>query len=127
MAEENMILSVCPSCGEKYTLSADLLGQVAECAQCGNEFTIAVAVKNEKGEDVASPDSVVNQPTLTNTSTTKIPKMNGNVGMVPQVEDQFNLNVVHTNQTATKIRKFTKPQPKAEPPKPEKKPWWKVW
>lgn len=123
MPEENLIQAVCPSCGAKYSLPKEYVGQEAECTKCQAKFTIQEVVQAEQQADAG----------MTNTSTTRMPKMSGSVGMVPQVDDEFKLDVIQSvTPTARKVTSdgvayTTREAVSAQETLPKKKSWWQFW
>jgi len=143
MADVVEIQVACPHCGETYVLTSDLIGQEAECAKCGQVFVVEKMEATQKipssGSEEAAPahelsDAERDTVVLPNkkeggedgdTSTVKIPRMSGSGTMVPQVKDQFNLDVVHA-QTSTSSKRMSR-RSISTPPKKEKKAWWQFW
>ncbi len=122
---ENVIQTACPNCGQVYELPGEYLGQNAECEACGISFVIQAEVKSvneEKETEKHNP--------MSDTNTTRIPRMRESVNMVPQVDDQFSLNVVQTTGRAGTTGTVTG-APGARKisggTRAKKKPWWKLW
>ena len=125
MPDEDLILTVCPNCGEVYQLPREYVGQEATCEKCNTNFTIVEAVAEGESENsvdnssettneaVATditphendvPDEVLPDASKKNTNideanTQKIPRMKAFKGahnMVPNIDDQFRVSVQKT-------------------------------
>ncbi len=72
----------CSSCNTEYEVPEEMLGQDVECTECGSVFTVTVSqISEESGS----------------TNTVKISR--SGIGMVPQLDDDFVVNLVDENQT----------------------------
>ena len=156
----------CPGCNLIYDLPAEFAGQAGECTECGAIFIIPAP------QPVSSPQAAP-APTPSPTETAKsippqaVPQAaekidpadvdggpthtvklsRASIGMLPDVNDQFKVDVVKNNDTDkmksanyqqpgsnkmtnTKVKKTItniKPKAKFTPvPKPTKK-WWQFW
>ena len=148
MPEDNTLQVSCPSCGEVYVLTSDLIGQEAECESCGNIFVIEdrtatqkIPIREKKApvppadEDAPASDDIMEKAFRpakekegnkeSDTSTVKIPRMSGAGTMVPRVQDQFDLDVVHSQTNASSNRMTRRSI--STPPKQKKKGWWEFW
>ncbi|OGV38685.1 MAG: hypothetical protein A2020_03940 [Lentisphaerae bacterium GWF2_45_14] len=152
---ENLKVS-CPGCNLVYDLPAEYAGQAAECTECGAIFTItspqSSPVPPQQSPAAATTAPVNEQPQAATkmdgdggpTNTVKLSR--ASIGMLPDVNDQFRIDVIKNDtdrmktsdfpqpgtgkMTSTKVRKtLTNIRPKAKfapPPRPTKK-WWQFW
>lgn len=134
-AEE--INSICPGCNTVFEVPADMEGENVDCPQCGTNFTITAAPM--PSPDQTSDDLVPTDEEGEGGGYTHTVKMSRtSIGMVPAVDDNFNLDVVgqHIQKTeacrnlesgeyAIKNRDVgNKSGDQTAPTAPPKKKWW---
>ena len=101
----------CSNCNTEYEVPEEMIGQEVECSECGTVFTVAVVQAAE--EETGS------------TNTVKISR--SGIGMVPQLEDDFVVNLVDEESNAPKVNLDSKsPAPEAAPAESKGK-GWKFW
>lgn len=126
MAEEGVIQTVCPHCKTFFEVPPEMIGEVVECAECQQNFTVQPAEGTDAG------DETVNAPE-TGSNTVKMNR--SSIGMMPELTDEATgLGVVRqrvsNSATRTNIKfdgtisrsKMTR----HEPPPPVKR-WWQFW
>lgn len=161
----------CPGCNLIYDLPAEYAGQAGECTECGAIFMIpapqpAVTIPQPAAAPAPSPTETAKamqpqrppqsaaqaaekiDPADVDGGPTHTVKLSrASIGMLPDVNDQFSVDVVKNNDTDkmkaanypqpgsnkmtnTKVKKtLTNIKPKAKfapAPKPTKK-WWQFW
>ncbi len=99
----------CSSCNTEYEVPEEMLGQDVECTECGGVFTVVVSqISEESGS----------------TNTVKISR--AGVGMVPQLDDDFVVNLVDEDQ-APKMNLESKNSAKDNTNAAKDGKGWKFW
>lgn len=110
----------CPHCNTEFEVPEEYLGQVAECSQCTNSFEVALPSDEAipSNESIPSDEdgtlstdtadlSNIEEPQaeeepseeiLEETATSTIKLSRSSIGMVPEVQDSFKLDVVQQQQ-----------------------------
>jgi hypothetical protein len=160
----------CPGCSYVYDLPGEYAGQVGECTECGATFVIPEPTETapaQEPSDARPTPSTEEQPpseeqapaesqeVSTDTAagivydieeegpTNTVKLSRASIGMLPDVDDQFNVNVVNKEEkpappqapapspmSSTKIKnprktfKNVKPKAKFAPKPRKKKKWW---
>ncbi|MDD3118080.1 MAG: hypothetical protein PHQ27_02775 [Victivallales bacterium] len=127
----------CPSCKTLFEVPVEMIGQTVECSECGNAFEI-VPPNNTPGETTTVTNPSVNVSDKNSTQTVKISR--AGIGMVPDIEDNYQVDVVDQHVEKTELRKSFEsgeyaviqdhdgesPETAKTPAEPDKK-WWKFW
>ena len=131
----------CPNCETLFEVPEEMTGETVECTECGTAFEV-VALEQPVEQDVAEePDGEVAAPGGEQPGSTNTVKMSRtSIGMVPTVQDSYQLGVVDQQIDKTNLRKAfesgefafkaesgaAEGEEAAEDGKGDKK-WWKVW
>ena len=132
----------CPNCETLFEVPEEMIGEMVECTECGTAFEVVALEQSveqntaeELDEQVAAPGG--EQPESTNT----VKMSRTSIGMVPTVQDSYQLGVVDQQIDKTNLRKAFESGEFAfkaesgaeegeeqveENGKSDKK-WWKVW
>ena len=102
----------CSNCNTEYEVPEEMLGQEVECSECGSVFTVATA------EEAATEETG-------STNTVKISR--SGIGMVPQLEDDFVVNLVDEEHNTPKVNLNSKNSTTEEAPTDAKGKGWKFW
>ncbi|UDQ98114.1 zinc-ribbon domain-containing protein [Lentisphaerota bacterium WC36G] len=103
----------CSNCNTEYEVPEEMIGQDVECSECGSVFTVALPEQAEESADGS-------------TNTVKISR--SGIGMVPQLEDDFVVNLVDEENTAPKVNLDAKtPSQSANDAPADKGKGWKFW
>ena len=105
----------CVSCGVKYDVPVEFLGDSAECSECGELFTLA-----EDPEAVSDTTEVISAKAELDENENLVRFCRKKVGMLPNVKDRFSVAVVSTHSSLDIPREMI-------PPPPPKKKWWQFW
>jgi hypothetical protein len=140
----DLLQIACPGCGAVFELPPELGGQLGECTECDAIFEIP-RVDNLDSGDLDTTDTgaikVQESGDADNTNTVKLSRTS--IGMVPDVKDNFNFDVVKQQPEVSKpapsasgkknfkrnTQTRSRPRPssrKKTPPKPKKQ-WWQFW
>ena len=142
----------CPNCETPFEVPVEMVGETVECTECGSVFEILAPDAQGETEAPGTVDnstvvdgSPLNANDPNSTQTVKMSRTS--IGMVPTIEDTYNLDVVDQHVEKTELRKSfesgeyaiaqhggqtqegeTAPaaEAPAETPVPDKK-WWKFW
>ncbi len=134
----------CPNCETPFEVPVEMIGETVECTECGAAFEILAPEMEEEemGETVEVANPAIQLPEEEETGSTHTVKMSRtSIGMVPTIEDSYNLDVVDQHIQKTELRKSFESgeyaigkQPGAtqegdaipEGEDADKK-WWKFW
>ncbi len=105
----------CASCGVKYEVPVEFLGDSAECSECGALFALA-----EDPEAVSDATEVISAKAELDETENLVRFCRKKVGMLPNVKDRFSVAVVSTHSNLDIPREII-------PPPPPKKKWWQFW
>lgn len=105
----------CTSCGVKFEVPEEFLGDTAECSECGDYFTLAA------DPNIGSDDTeIISARVALDEEENVVRFYRRRVGMLPEVKDRFSVAVVATHSSLN-IPKEIIPEP------PPKKKWWQFW
>ncbi len=133
----------CPNCETPFEVPVEMIGETVECTECGSAFEILAPEPMEEVEANGNAgDLAVELPEEEETGSTHTVKMSRtSIGMVPTIEDTYNLDVVDQHIQKTDLRKSFESGEYAigkqasetqegdaipEGEDPDKK-WWKFW
>ncbi len=127
----------CPNCETLFEVPAEMVGETVECTECGTAFEIAAP------ETAEAPPAAEGEEAPSGEGTNTVKMSRTSIGMVPTVQDSYQLGVVDQQIEKTDLRKAfesgefaLKADPDAEEaagdeeggkPKSGDKKWWKVW
>ncbi len=130
----------CPNCETLFEVPAEMVGETVECTECGTAFEIAAPVDEEvpqaeEGEIAEAAEEAA--PTGEGTNTVKMSRTS--IGMVPTVQDSYQLGVIDQQIEKTELRKAfesgefslkadsDEEEGEGDKSKSGDKKWWKVW
>ncbi len=132
MAEETFTIG-CPGCDATFDLPISLGGELGECTECGVIFEIPKLDGEESEEKLVDTDTgAVKTVAADDQGATNTVKLSRNsIGMVPDVKDSFNFDVVEKpssdkKKTFSTRRGMSKAKRPSARPKAKKK-WWQFW
>ncbi len=110
-----LVIVSCRSCGAKYEIPDEFLGDSAECSECGDIFPLT-----EDPDSVSDNTEVIAAKAELDENENLVKFYRKKVGMLPKVKDQFSVAVVATHSS------INIPKEIIPPPPPQKK-WWQFW
>lgn len=139
--EEPSVVSACPGCATLFEVPVSMVGETVECTVCGVAFTVEERKSAPSGTDTV--DDVALHAGEETGATNTIKMSRTSIGMVPVVQDSYQLGVVDQQIQKTEMRRAFESgefaikaedlptegkaaKAAAEPPK-KKKPWWMFW
>ncbi len=132
MSEETFTIG-CPGCEATFDLPISLGGELGECTECSVIFEIPKLDGGAEEENLIDTDSgTVKTVAADDQGATNTVKLSRNsIGMVPDVKDSFNFDVVekpseNKKKTFSTRRGMSKAKRPSARPKPQKK-WWQFW
>lgn len=111
----SLVIVSCHSCGVKYEIPAEFLGDSAECSECGDIFTLT-----EDPENLSDNTEVIAAKAELDENENLVKFYRKKVGMLPKVKDHFSVAVVATHSSMNIPKEII-------PPPPPKRKWWQFW
>ena len=109
------VIVSCHSCGVKFEVPVEFLGDSAECSECGDFFTLA-----EDPDVISDRTEVIAAKAELDENENLVRFYRKRVGMLPNVKDRFSVAVVATHSSLNIPKEII-------PPPPPKKKWWQFW
>lgn len=107
-AAGGVVNTACPGCNTTFEVPAEMVGESVECPQCNATFEIAALESAPTADQTSETEAPVAPPAehQENGEYTHTVKMSRtSIGMVPVVDDSFNLGVVGQHIQKTDVRK----------------------
>lgn len=134
----------CPNCETPFEVPVEMIGETVECTECGAAFEIIEPETEEGMEEsgAAGAETVemLQEEDEDSGSTHTVKMSRTSIGMVPTIEDSYNLDIVDQHIQKTELRKsfesgeYAIGKQPGEIPTAEElenggddKKWWKFW